>query len=112
MLVTFVSVLALSRAATTVGLVPDDAVTLWASAIAAGDGQMPIGHIVAAYPTIPFLATTLLELVTPAGTPTPVLLTAGVLALLAGAMFVSFSRIGLPPVVGPLMVFLKIGRAH
>ncbi len=60
--------------------------TLWASAIAAGDGEMPIGRIVAAYPTIPFLATTLLEFVTPAGTPTPVLLTAGVLALLAGAL--------------------------
>ena len=39
------------------GLVPDDAVTLWAGAITAGDGEMPIGRIVAAYPTIPFLAT-------------------------------------------------------
>ncbi len=56
------------------GLVSDDAVTLWAGAITAGDGEMPIGRIVAAYPTLPFLATTLLEFITPAGTPTPALL--------------------------------------
>ena len=31
----------------------------------------PIGRIVASYPTLPFLAVTLLEIVTPAGTPTP-----------------------------------------
>ena len=35
MLVTFVAVLVLSRVAATAGLVPDDAVTLWASAITA-----------------------------------------------------------------------------
>jgi hypothetical protein len=76
MLIAFTAVFAVSKSATNAGLVPDDAVMLWASAITAGDGQMPIGRIVAAYPTIPFLATTLLEFVTPAGTPTPVLLTA------------------------------------
>lgn len=108
MLIAFAAVFAVSKSATNAGLVPDDAVTLWASAIAAGDGQMPIGRIVAAYPTVPFLATTLLELVAPAGTPTPVLLTAGVLALLAGALFASFSRIGLPPIGAPLMVFLIV----
>jgi hypothetical protein len=96
MLVTFAAVLVLARIAATAGLVPDDAVTLWASAIAAGDSEMPIGRIVAAYPTIPFLATALMEFVTPLGTPTPVLLTAGVLALLAGAFLVSFRRAGLP----------------
>jgi hypothetical protein len=108
MLVAFTAVFAVTRSATTAGLVPDDAVTLWASAITAGDGQMPIGRIVAAYPTIPFLATTLLELVTPAGTPTPVLLTAAVLALLAGALFVQFRRIDMPLLGGPLMVFLIV----
>jgi hypothetical protein len=108
MLVTFAAVLAVTKSATNAGLVPDDAVTLWASAITAGDGQMPIGRIVAAYPTIPFLATTLLEFVTPAGTPTPVLLTAGVLALLAGALFVSLRRLGMPPIGAPLMVFLIV----
>ena len=73
--------LALAAFAVRTGFMPDDAVTLWAGAIAAGDGEMPIGRIVAAYPTIPFLATTLLEFVTPAGTPTPALLA----ALLLGA---------------------------
>ncbi len=56
-LFTFVAVLALSRFAIKAGLVPDDAVILWAGAITAGDGEMAIGRIVAAYPTIPFLAT-------------------------------------------------------
>jgi membrane protein XagC len=108
MLIAFTAVFAVSKSATNAGLVPDDAVTLWASAITAGDGQMPIGRIVAAYPTIPFLATALLELVTPAGTPTPVLLTAGVLALLASALFVSFGRLGMPMIDGTLMVFLIV----
>jgi len=107
-LVAFAAVFAVSMSATTAGLVPDDAVTLWASAITAGDGQMPIGRIVAAYPTIPFLAATLLEFVTPAGTPTTILLTAGVLALLAGGLFVSFRRTGVPPIGGTLMVFLIV----
>jgi hypothetical protein len=107
-LVAFAAVFAASWSATKAGLVPDDAVTLWASAITAGDGQMPIGRIIAAYPTIPFLATTLLGLVTPAGTPTPVLLTAGVLALFTGALFVSFRRMGMPLLGGPLMVLLIV----
>jgi hypothetical protein len=107
-LVAFAAAFAVSRSATMAGLIPDDAITLWASAITAGDGQMPIGRIVAAYPTIPFLATTLLEFMTPAGTPTPVLLTAGVLALLAGGLFVSFRRTDLPPIGGTLMVFLIV----
>jgi hypothetical protein len=105
-LTVFVAVFAVSRSATTAGLVPDDAVTLWASAITAGDREMPIGRMLAAYPTIPFLATTLLEFVTPARTPTPVLLTAAVLALFAGALFASFRRMGMPQIGGPLMVFL------
>ena len=96
MSVAFVAVFVLSRITATAGLISDDAVTLWANAIAAGDSEMPIGRIVAAYPTIPFLATALLEFVTPLGTPTPVLLTAGVLALLAGAWLASFRRAGLP----------------
>ena len=86
----------LSRLAIKAGLVPDDAVTLWAGAITAGEGEMAIGRIVAAYPTIPFLATSLLEFVTPAGTPTPVLLASGLVALLAGIWLVAFRRVGLP----------------
>jgi membrane protein XagC len=108
MLIAFTAVFAVSRMAITTGLIPDDAVTLWAHAIMAGDGQMPIGRIVAAYPTIPFLATTLLEFVTPAGTPTPVLLTAGVLALLAGSLFASFRRLGMHPFIAALIVLLIV----
>jgi membrane protein XagC len=108
MLVAVAAVFAVSKSATNAGLVPDDAVMLWAGAMTAGDGQMPIGRIVAAYPTVPFLATALLEFVTPAGTPTPVVLTAGVLALLAGMLLVSFRRSGMPPIVAPLMVFLIV----
>jgi membrane protein XagC len=108
MLVAFTAVFVVSRVAIHVGLVPDDAVMLWASAITAGDGQMPIGRIVAAYPTIPFLATTLLEFVTPAGTPTPVLLTASILALFAGTLFNAFRRMDMPPVGGLFMIFLVV----
>jgi membrane protein XagC len=108
MLIAAAAVFAVSKSATNAGLVPDDAVMLWAGAMTAGDGQMPIGRIVAAYPTVPFLATALLEFVTPAGTPTPVVLTAGVLALLAGMLLVSFRRVGMPPIVAPLMVFLIV----
>ena len=87
---------ALSIAAINVGLISDDAVTLWAGAITAGGGQMPIGRILAAYPTIPFLATSLLQFSTPAGTPAPSLLSAGLIALLAASWFISFRRASLP----------------
>ena len=108
MLIVCAVVFAVSRSAATVGLVPNDAVTLWASAMSAGEGQMPIGRILAAYPTIPFLATALLDAITPLGTPTPVLLTGAVLALLAGGLLVSFRRIGVPAIAGSLMVFLIV----
>jgi hypothetical protein len=108
MLIAFAAVFAVSRSAVNAGLVPDDAVMLSASAITAGDGQMPIGRILAAYPTIPFLATTLLGVVMPGAMPIPVLLTAGILALFAGALFVSFRRTELPVVGGPLMVLLIV----
>lgn len=89
-------IVALSHAAIHAGLISDDGVTLWASAITAGGGQMPIGRIIAAYPTIPFLATSLLQFSMPAGTPTPSLLSAGLLALLAATWFISFRRARLP----------------
>jgi membrane protein XagC len=95
-LITFVAVAVLSRSASTLGLIPDDAVTLWANAITAGDGEMPIGRVVAAYPTLLFLATTLLEFITPAGTPAPIMLTACGLALLAWIWLAGFRRAGLP----------------
>jgi hypothetical protein len=105
-LFTFVAVLALSRFSIKAGLVPDDAVTLWAGAITAGEGEMAIGRIVAAYPTIPFVATSLLEYVTPAGTPTPVLLASGLVALLAGVWLVAFRRVGLPMLAAVAAVLL------
>jgi hypothetical protein len=92
----FAAVLALSLFAAKLGLMPDDAVTLWAGAITARDGEMPIGRILAAYPTIPFLATMLLEFVIPAGTPAPILLAAGLVALLAISWLGAFRSAGLP----------------
>lgn len=108
MVVVFVAVLALSRGAILAGLVPDNAVSLWANAMTAGAGQMAVGQIVSAYPTLPFFATSLLEFISPVGTPTPVLVTAGVLALLAGSMFSAFRRLRLPVIGGPLMVLLIV----
>lgn len=96
MLVALGAVIALSNFTLMAGLIPDDAVMLWASAIAAGDREMPIGRIVAAYPTIPFLATALLEFIVPLRTQTTMLLTSGVLASLAGIWLVSFRRVGIP----------------
>ncbi len=90
------AVIALSIAAMNAGLISHDGVTLWASAITAGGGQMPIGRMLAAYPTIPFLATSLLQFSMPTGTPAPALLSAGLIALLAASWFISFSRAGLP----------------
>jgi hypothetical protein len=92
----FVTVLMLASISTQTGLIPNDTVALWAGAIVAGEGKLSIGHIVAAYPTLPFLATTALEFVTPSGAPTPALLAAALAGLLAGLWFVSFRSCGLP----------------
>ena len=59
---------------------------------AAGDGEISIGRIVAAYPTMPFLTTTLVAWLAPAGTPAPALLAAGLFALVAGLLLSGFSR--------------------
>ena len=93
--VTFAAILALSALAARSGALADDAVMLWASAIAAGDGQVSIGRIVAAYPTLPFLATALLELMAPAGAPTPALLSALLLGLVAGLWFLALRDSGI-----------------
>lgn len=102
----FLAILGFIAFAVRMGLVPDDAVTLWAGAITAGDGEMSIGRIIAAYPTIPFLATTLLEFVSPAGTPMPVLLAAVIVACLAGIWFLSFRDVGLPLLAAVAMTLL------
>jgi hypothetical protein len=91
----FVCILTIAAAAVRTGLVADDAVMLWAGAITAGDGGMSIGRIVAAYPTIPFMASTLIELAAPSGTPAPALLAAVIAGLLAGAWYLSMRATGL-----------------
>ncbi len=95
----FVTALMLASAAIWHGFLPNDAISLWAGAIIAGDGQISIGRIVAAYPTIPFLATAALEYIAPAGTPTPALLAATLIGLLAGIWFVALRGVGLSLVV-------------
>jgi hypothetical protein len=87
--------LLLSAMAMRTGFLPDDTAALWAGAISAGDGEIPLGRIVSAYPSIPFLATTMLEFVTPAGTPTPALLAALTFGGIAGACFLAMRRSGL-----------------
>ena len=92
----FVAILALSAVAVRNGLIADDALRLWAGASTAADGQVPIGRIVAAYPTLPFLTTTLVAWLAPGGTPAPALVAAGLLALIAAFSFQSFRKAGLP----------------
>lgn len=95
----FIAVLILASISAQAGLVPNDTISLWAGAILGGEGKLSIGHIVAAYPTLPFLATTALQSITPNGTPTPALLAAVLAGVFAGFWFLSFSRSGLPAAV-------------
>ena len=94
-LLAFIASLALTAFAVRKGLVAEDAVTLWAGAISAGGGDVPIGRIVASYPTLPFVITALLEFVAPSGTPTPALLAAGILGLLSCVWLRAFRAAGL-----------------
>jgi hypothetical protein len=80
-------ILVLAASALRVGFLPEDTAALWAGAITAGDGEVSIGRVVSAYPSIPYLATTAMEIVTPAGTPTPALLAALILSFIAGVWF-------------------------
>ncbi|HEX3859181.1 MAG TPA: hypothetical protein VHV58_06220 [Pseudolabrys sp.] len=86
----FVAALALASLAVWAGIMPNDTISLWAGAIIAGDGQQSIGRIVAAYPTLPFVAAAAMEYLAPAGTPTPALLAAALVGLLGGTWFVAF----------------------
>ena len=94
----FVFVAALALAAVTVrtGFMADDAMRLWAGALTAGEGDVAIGRTVAAYPTFPFWAASLVSYVAPAGTPAPALVAALLFALIAGYWFFSFRAVGLP----------------
>jgi len=92
---TFVLILMLAASALRVGFLPEDTAALWAGAITAGDGEVSIGRVVSAYPSIPYLATTAMEILTPAGTPTPALLAALILSFIAGVWFLAFRASGL-----------------
>ena len=107
-LLAFIAALVLTAFAMRRGLVAEDAVTLWAGAIGAGGGGVPIGRIIASYPTLPFFATTALEFITPAGTPTPALLAAGLMGFLACAFFRAFRAAGLSLTAAALAALLIV----
>jgi hypothetical protein len=92
----FVVVLALAASAARTGFLTDDALRLWAGASTAADGDLTIGRIVAAYPTLPFLTTTLVAWLTPAGAPASALVAAALFGLLVGACFKAFRDAELP----------------
>jgi membrane protein XagC len=105
-LLAFVAALGLAAAAVRTGFVSDDAVRLWAGALTAGEGDVAIGRIVAAYPTIPFWIASLVSFVAPAGTPAPALVAAALFALIAGVWFLSFRTAGLPTAAAVLATLL------
>lgn len=105
-IVSFIGALALTSVAINSGLIPSDTLSLWAGAIIAGDGQQTIGRIVAAYPTIPFMATSTLEFFAPAGTPAPALLAAALVGLLAGLWYLAFRAVHLNIVVAAIATIL------
>jgi hypothetical protein len=92
----FVTLLALAAIAVRHGLIADDALRLWAGASTAADGEVPIGRVVAAYPSLPFMSTTLVAWLLPAGAPAPELVTALVLALFAACCFSACRKAGVP----------------
>ena len=102
----FVAMLALAAIAVRNGIVADDTLRLWAGASTAADGQVPIGRIVAGYPTLPFLATTLVAWLAPAGTPAPALVAAGLFSLFAAFCFLAFRKAGLPYVAAAIITLL------
>jgi hypothetical protein len=90
----FVAMLTLMALAVQAGVIGDDGLRLWAGASTAADGQLPIGKIVAAYPTLPFVTSTLIAWLAPAGTPAPALVAAALLALIAAFCFNAFRNTG------------------
>jgi hypothetical protein len=105
-LAAFLAALALAAFAVRQGMVAEDAVTLWAGSISAGSGDVPIGRIIASYPTLPFFAAMALDLVTPPSTPGPALLAAGLLGLFACTLFRAFRAADLSPAVATVATFM------
>jgi len=105
-LISFVAVLTLAAMAVRYGLVGDDALRLWAGASTAADGEVPVGRIVAAYPTLPFMTTTLIAWLAPADTPAPEIVAAIMLALIAAYCFLAFRTAGLPAIGAAVVTLL------
>ena len=104
----FAAILALGAIAVSNGMIADDALRLWAGASTAADGQVPFGRIVAAYPTLPFLSTTLVAWLAPAATPAPALVAATLLALLAAFCFAAFRKAQLPKSAAAVVTLLLV----
>src|SRR5580658_11090659 len=105
-LAAFVLILVLAAFAVRLGLVADDTLRLWAGASTAADGEVPIGRIVAAYPTLPFTITTLVAWMAPADAPAPALVAAALLAVFAVSCFLLFRKAGLPLVAATIVTML------
>jgi hypothetical protein len=105
-LAAFVLILVLAAFAVRLGLVADDTLRLWAGASTAADGEVPIGRIVAAYPTLPFTITTLVAWIAPADAPAPALVAAALFAVFAVSCFHLFRKAGLPFVAASVTTIL------
>jgi membrane protein XagC len=105
-LATFMVILLLAAFAVRLGLVADDTLRLWAGASTAADGEVPIGRIVAAYPTLPFTITTLVAWIAPADAPAPALVAAALLAVFAVSCFVLFRKAGLSLIAAAVITTL------
>jgi len=102
----FVGILMLTAIAVRDGLLGNDALRLWEGAATAADGEVPFGRIVAAYPTLPFLTTTLVAWLSSGGTPAPALVAATLFAAVAAACFLSFRKAGYPLAVAVFFTLL------
>jgi hypothetical protein len=102
----FVAMLALATIAVRNGLIADDTLRLWAGASAAADGQVPIGRIVAGYPTLPFLVTTLVTWIAPAATPAPALVATGLFSLIVAFCLFSLRKAGLSYAAAGILTLL------
>jgi len=90
----FVGILALTAVAVRGGLLGNDMLRLWEGAATAADGEVPFGRVVAAYPTLPFLTTTLVAWLFPGGAPAPALVAAALFAAIAAVCFLAFRKAG------------------
>jgi hypothetical protein len=102
----FLLALAFVAAMLGAGLLSDDSVRLWAGTITASDGGASIGRIVASYPSAPFLASSLMQFLTPEGTPAPSLLATALIGLLGGVWYLELRASGLSFPVAALATLL------